>query len=379
MKITDIRCQLYTAPYANELMPKPRSYGVVAITTEDGRTGYGEPYAAVNMPTVFREIVNQLKPLITNEDAELPDVLLQRLYRVAEYFDHRGMVYCCIGAIDWALHDLVAQRAGVPLSRFLNPTAADSVQVYASAGHFSRTPDEIEQEFCQYLAKGFRVTKIRAGGNCYSPEHALHHIHEVFKRIPTSMQVGVDVGQQVFHEKQWTYEQCAKFVDELGHLDLLFLEDPLLIHDYEGYRRLQAKGCVPIAGGEMFAEPCMFERYIRGGAWDVVQPDAAVLPGPAASMQVGKIAAEYQKPVIMHGWAGPIAQMQNIHIALALDSCDMVEYCMLHHPFLHEAMKPVWNFSNGRLAAPEASGLGLALHDEWADQYPFKGVSSLIA
>lgn len=379
MKITDMRCQLYTAPYADERVPKMRSYGVVAISTEDGRTGYGEPYAAVNMPTVFREVLEQLKPLIMGQDAESLDCVLQRLYRVAEYFDHRGMVYCCIGAIDWALHDLAAQRAGVPLCRFLNPASADSVQVYASGGLFERTAAEIENELLGYLDKGFRTTKIRAGGNHHSPQEALHHVYEVFKRIPASMRVGVDIGQQVFLEKQWTYEECAVFVDGLANIDLLFLEDPLLIHDYEGYCQLRAKGCVPIAGGEMFAEPCVFERYIRGDAWDVVQPDAAVLPGPAASMQVGRFASTHQKPVIMHGWAGPIAQMQNIHIALALDSCDMVEYCMLYHPFLHEAMEPVWDFSNGRLAAPEAPGLGLTLRDDWMNRYAFAGVSSLIA
>jgi len=379
MKITDVQCKLYTAPYADVEHPTPRSYGVVAVTTEDGLTGYGEPYAAVNMPAVFRAIVEQLTPVVLGQDATSLGPLLHHLYRTAEYFDHRGMVYCAIGAIDWALHDLAAKRKQLPLHRFLNPASSGSVQVYASAGHFTQTPEQIEQELLGYWAEGFRVTKIRAGGNLYSSDHALNHIQEVFKRIPKSMRVGVDVGQQIFHEKQWTYEQCESLVDGLSELDLFFLEDPLLIHDYEGYRRLQAKKSVPIAGGEMFADPDLFERYIRGDAWDVVQPDAAVLPGPAMSLEVGRCAAKYQNPVIMHGWAGPIAQMQNIHIALALETCDMVECCMRYHPFLHEVMRPIWTFEDGRLEAPQTPGMGIVLDDGWEERYPFSGVSSLIA
>lgn len=379
MKIKEVECLLFTSPYKSKDKPCLRSYGVVEITTEDGLKGYGEPYAAVNIPSVFKEIIHHLKPLLIDQDAEPMAILLKKLYRICEYFDHCGMVYCSIGAIDWAMHDLAAQRAQLPLHRYLNPSSSDSIELYASAGLHTQKPNQLQKEFDNYLEKEFRKTKIRAGGQSMDITKSTQHIHEVFKNIPSQMKVAVDMGQQIFWKKQWTYDQCLGLIKDLKSLDLLFLEDPLLINDFKSYCKLRSKSCVPIAGGEMFAKPEQFKHYIEGGAWDLVQPDAAVLPGPAASLKVGSYAQTHQLPVAMHGWAGPIAQMQNIHSALAITSCDLVEYCMLYHPFLHETMAPIWEFQNGRLKAPEYPGMSIKVEKPIIDKYPFQYVSSLIA
>jgi L-alanine-DL-glutamate epimerase-like enolase superfamily enzyme len=130
MTITDVRFAIVTSPYYEPGML--RNYGVVVLRTEDGRVGLGEPYAAVNMPTVCREALRLLAPELIGKDATAIEPLLTRLHVLCEYFDHRGLIYCLLGAVEWALTDLAAQRAGLPLHRHLNPASADSVQLYAS-------------------------------------------------------------------------------------------------------------------------------------------------------------------------------------------------------------------------------------------------------
>jgi L-alanine-DL-glutamate epimerase-like enolase superfamily enzyme len=67
MKIVELDCILLTAPH--RAPDRLRSYGVVVVKTEDGRIGVGEPYAAVNMPTVCRESVRLLRELFVGQDA----------------------------------------------------------------------------------------------------------------------------------------------------------------------------------------------------------------------------------------------------------------------------------------------------------------------
>ena len=103
MQIVEIDCLLLTAPYGEASAKVLRSYGVVVIQTEDGRRGFGEPYAAVNMPTACREIIHLLRGEVVGQDANAPDALMRRLHNLCEYFDHRGLVHCVLGAVELTL------------------------------------------------------------------------------------------------------------------------------------------------------------------------------------------------------------------------------------------------------------------------------------
>jgi L-alanine-DL-glutamate epimerase-like enolase superfamily enzyme len=191
--------------------------------------------------------------------------------------------------------------------------------------------------------------------------------------------LGVDAGQQVFIRHRWSFDDAVRVAEALGEMGVFFFEDAYLISDRDAYCRLKALKRVPIAGGEMFNDPADFERYLDAGAFDVAQPDASVLPGPAAALRVCRAAEAHGVETIFHGWTGPIAQLQNIHVALACNSGDVVEYCPLHNPLLMDGLRPVWAFDRGRLAAPQGPGMGAAPIRDLAERYPFRGVSSFIA
>ena len=129
----------------------------------------------------------------------------------------------------------------------------------------------------------------------------------------------------------------------------------------------------------MFNDPADFERYCSAGAFDISQPDASVLPGPAASLAACRAADLHGLKTIFHGWAGPVAQLQNIHAALASSGGDTVEFCPLLHPLLSDGLRPVWNFAQGRLSAPESPGMGAASIEVLSEVYPFRGISNLVA
>jgi L-alanine-DL-glutamate epimerase-like enolase superfamily enzyme len=104
-----------------------------------------------------------------------------------------------------------------------------------------------------------------------------------------------------------------------------------------------------------------------------------VIPGPSKALEVARDAHQRGLRVALHGWAGPVAQMQNVHIALAAGTCEMVEYCPLLHPLLVDGVAPSWKVTDGRLAASVQPGMGTAPIEELAGKYPFANVSSMIA
>src|SRR5207302_1261319 len=142
---------------------------------------------------------------------------------------------------------------------------------------------------------------------------------------------------------------------------------------------LREMGKVPIAGGEMFNDVEPFRRYFEAGALDVGQPDACVVAGPQRCLQIGELAAKHGIPLIMHGWAGPVAQMQNIQAALAIEACDLVERTTYYHPLLEETIGDLLKLENGRMQAPSQPGMGVSLSPEILERYRFEGLSCIIA
>lgn len=379
MKIVELECVLLTSPYYEKDFL--RSYGVVRIKTDDGRIGFGEPYAAVNMPTVCREAVRALRPLFMGQPVEPIESLMQNAHLTCEYFDHRGMIYCLLGAIDWALHDLAAQRAGVPLHRLLNSNSADSVALYASTGSLKWSVAQEVEHIEQRIAEGFRIAKVRVGCCGQTVDEAIRRAQQVAAGLGGRIALGIDSGQQIFYVGRcWSLREATKLAEAVGEFGAVFFEDPLLIHDFDGYCALKKLNKVSIAGGEMFAETTEFERYINGGAIDLAQPDASVVAGPKACLRIGECARKRGVRVGMHAWAGPVGQMQNIHAALAIGDCAFVEFCTYHYPMLREVLTPVWRFERGQILATKEPGLGVTISSDVERRFAFQeNAQSLIA
>ncbi len=379
-KITGVELLLLTTEFEFRGDSRHRSYGTVRITTDDGRVGFGESYCMINMPLSCLEAVQVIKPLLIGEDAESYEALVQKAHDICEYFDHRGMIYCVIGAIDWALHDLAAQRSNLPLHKFLNPDSADTIEIYASTGFATWSVDTVIDDLEKCRERGFRSAKLRPTNDFADVGNAIKRIHDVFERLPDGIRLGVDLGQQIFHlPTRWPLEDARRLVNEVADHPIRFFEDTLQIQDLEGYVALRKMGKIPIAGGEMFHDSESFRQYFEAGAFDVAQPDACVIPGPKQCLEVGELAVEHGVELIMHGWAGPVAQMQNIHVGLACEASDTVENAIHMRPLNEELISQFVNPEDGRIRAPTEPGMGVQITDDVVEKYPFQGVSTIIA
>ena len=63
--------------------------------------------------------------------------------------------------------------------------------------------------------------------------------------------------------------------------------------------------------------------------------------------------------------------MAGIHMAIATANVAITEYCFMDHP-LNERLAPApLDISGGRVAAPEAPGLGVVFDESLASEFPY--------
>ncbi|GAB5376247.1 MAG: hypothetical protein AcusKO_27090 [Acuticoccus sp.] len=113
----------------------------------------------------------------------------------------------------------------------------------------------------------------------------------------------------------------------------------------------------------------MIER-LNFGAYDAVQPDASVIGGISAVMDIFAAARPVEVGVVVHAWGGAAAIMASYHAAFAAGGM-LVENPMLDFPLAAEMMGEEGRIEEGHLIRPTAPGLGLTLTPEIEARYPF--------
>jgi len=93
-----------------------RHYTLVRVTDADGVTGIGFCYAGHNGSTIIADAVRTLlRPLLVGEDAREVERLWGAMTASTLLLGRSGAVTRAISAVDIALWDMRARRAGSPL------------------------------------------------------------------------------------------------------------------------------------------------------------------------------------------------------------------------------------------------------------------------
>ena len=129
-------------------------------------------------------------------------------------------------AVDIALHDLLAQRLGLPLVEMLG-RAHEALPTSITIG--IKPTAEALDEAREYLDRGFRVLKIKLG----------HALEEDIERVTKLRELtGPEVTLRVDPNQGYTPASLARFVSSTEQLGLEFLEQPLPAQDVAALRAL---------------------------------------------------------------------------------------------------------------------------------------------
>src|ERR1700720_123914 len=163
MKIREVRAfglHGCTPPggWSNELQPEDCVHTIMAVLTDDGRTGWGSVFAGAEL---VRASLSALRPLYQGENALEPERVTEKLHQNTFWLGRGGAITHTISGIDIALWDILGKVTGQPVGRLLGGRYRERVRPYASL--LMREPEQMADALLPVKAQGFRAFKIGWG------------------------------------------------------------------------------------------------------------------------------------------------------------------------------------------------------------------------
>lgn len=373
--ILNVRCVLLSSPYADaddpeikECFPNgpKRTIGMVEITLDDGTTGLGEGYLAVFAPLVFKSIVDLCTPQVMGKDGFDIVRRVQDLRSLCDYWSLQGAARHVIAAFETALQDAKGKSVGKPVYELLGGAKCEKIPIYGSGGCCD-AKEQFRRELDSLDGLGIKKYKIRS-----IKTDILRTAWVLEEAAKHDITVGVDMCQNLADPPQ-AVEDVVSFVKAVHALTehrMIFVEEALGPDCPAEFRELRGLIDVPVCGGEIITTPKEMIERINADVYDFVQPDASVMGGISAVMDVFDAAKAKGTDVVVHAWGGAAAIMASYHAAFAAGG-KLVEYPMLAFPLGAEMIGDQGQIVNGELLRPTAPGLGLTLTPEMESRYPF--------
>ncbi len=330
------------------------------VTAGDGAWGWGEVFC--NFPQVGAEhrarLVDSIfAPLLagiatsatetragTSDAAEVRALLLRQTRRMAIQCGEPGPFAQIIGAVDQALWDMAARRAGLPLWKHLG--GQNTVRVYASG----IGPDDVGAVALRKRREGFEAFKLKVGFGTVRDRANCAALRAVLGDDATIM---VDANQA------WSTDEAAERIAELAEFRPHWIEEPLAADEpAEGWRKLATECGVPLAAGENIRGRQAFDDAIDAGYLKFIQPDVGKWGGISGGLDVARRAAARGIAYCPHWLAGGVGLAASMHaLAAAGNEHGYAEVDANPNP-LREEVFPL-AIEQGRVTLSDAPGLGV--------------------
>lgn len=317
------------------------------ITTELGHSGIGFSYSKrAGGPAQYAHAKEVAQGLIGEDPNDIGKIYTKLLWAGASV-GRSGVATQALAAVDIALYDLKAKRAGISLAKFLG-AYRDSVQTYNTSGGFlNASLEEVKDRATVLLDEGIGGIKIKVG----LPDSA-----EDLRRVAGIREhIGWDVPLMVDANQQWDRATALRMGRQLEQFNLIWIEEPLDAYDFEGHAHLANVLDTPIATGEMLASVAEHKGLINANGCDIIQPDAPRVGGITQFLRLAALADERGLGLAPH-----FAMEIHLHLAAAYPREPWVEHFDWLDPLFNERLET----KNGRMLVPDRPGLGVTLSDQ---------------
>ncbi|WP_208297729.1 L-talarate/galactarate dehydratase [Actinophytocola oryzae] len=321
------------------------------ITTESGHEGVGFGYAKrAGGPAQFAH-AREVAPDLLGEDPSDIGRLWTKLVWAGASVGRSGAATQALAAIDVALWDLKAKRAGLPLAKLLG-AHRDSVRCYDTSGGFlHESVEQVKDNATATLASGIGGIKVKVGQPDWRED--LRRVAAVREHLGDAVPLMVDANQQ------WDRPTAMRMGRALEEFGLVWIEEPLDAYDAEGHADLTRALTTAVASGEMLTSVGEHHELIRHRAVDILQPDAPRIGGITQFLKLATLAEHANLGLAPH-----YAMEIHVHLAAAYPAEPWVEHFDWLYPLFNERLECV----DGRMHLSARPGLGITLSDrarEW--------------
>ncbi|HZE39797.1 MAG TPA: dipeptide epimerase [Stackebrandtia sp.] len=287
MSITDVSARVTTAPLHTPFVTAVRSTSaletvVVSVTDADGHTGRGEGpqtwrITGESLEGVTACVTGPLRQAVAGGD---PDDLNALLDAVDDAVVGNHVAKA---AMDVALHDLAAQRMGVPLVRLLGGSrVAVATDVTLSAGQIPELVDGAVKR----VAEGFGCLKVKVGAD---PAGDLARLAAIREAVGSGVVLRVDANQG------WRPKEAVRIIRgmEDAGLDIELVEQPTPAHRLDALAFVTSRVDTTILADESIRTLDDLNRVIDTGAADAVNLKLTKCGGLRAGRTILEAARQY--------------------------------------------------------------------------------------
>lgn len=325
----------------------------VRLASADGAEGVGYTFTCGRNGGAIADILRrEITGLVTGEDPDRIEHIWNRLWWDLHYGGRGGPTVLAISALDMALWDLKAKRAGLPLWRLLGGNDP-KVPCYAGGIDLELTADELIKQTEGNLAKGFRAIKMKVGREKLS--------EDVAKIAAMREFLGEEFPLMVDANMKWSADQAIRAARSFEPYHPVWLEEPISPDDVAGHARVVREGGLPIAAGENLRTVWDFRHLIASGGVTYPEPDVTNCGGITSFMKIAHLAEAFNLPVTSHG-----AHDITVHLLAASPNRSYLE---AHGFGLDDYLAHPLVIEDGFAIAPERPGHGM--------EFDWKGLSKI--
>lgn len=254
-------------------------------------------------------------------------------------------------ALQVALWDLAAKEVNLPLHKLLGGRR-EKVRAYASGLDFHLSDDEFVNLFAHAESIGYDAFKIKVGSPDF--EWDLHRLALLARTVKPGAKFMIDANEA------WGAKEAITKLETIRRAgyDLLWVEDPILRHDFEGLKLLRESVPWTLINSGEYLDASGKRALMMAGGTDILNVHGQVTD----VMRIGWLAAELGIPVSL----GNTFLEVGIHAACALPEVEWLEYSFQN--FDHLVEQPI-EIRDGWAHAPDRLGHGLVLSEDARRQW----------
>lgn len=252
---------------------------ILKLSTSDGRTGFGcaapaEEVTGESGQACRRTCREVVVPLARGADASDRDGINARARAAAP------TAPAARAALDIALCDLMAQRAGVPLARLLG-MRRDRLPTSITLG--IGDPGDVLRKARRHVADGFRCLKLKVGEDWAADATLVRRLRET---------LGPDVVLRADANQGYSETEALRFLEAVGGTGLELIEQPIGAANLAGMARLVAATRIPIMADEAVRSAEEARAVVEARAAHLVNIKLMKSGGLGIGMEIARVTHE---------------------------------------------------------------------------------------
>lgn len=283
-------------------------------------------------------------------------------------------IAAAVSAVDQALWDIAARRAGKPLAALLGNPVSETIDLYANINR--RTLDRSPQGFAASARTaqdaGYRAFKI-APFDGVTPVNA--ETAEGRAGIAAGLERAASVRAVIGREARLMID-CHWRLTEATAIEVIADAAPLHLHwlecalpetaaNFAAMRRLRVRANAAgllVAGCETMIGRAGFKPFLEAELYDVVMPDVKYAGGLVETLRIGALAHAFGVQCSAHNPSGPICHAHSLQVSAVLQGKPFLEHQYDETPLFRDLVAaPPADFTAARVARLSGPGLGITL------------------